>query len=74
MAGKKKGAKSKKGATAGFWERAVPVNDKHYDYDPESDSDGSGKCYVTGNGSGESDVDKGSVTLMSPSRFGPTTT
>ncbi len=55
------------GATAGFWQRGVPVNDPGSAYDPPADADGSGSCYVTGNTTGNSDVDNGSVTLMSPS-------
>ena len=54
------------GATDGFWERADPVNDPTYQYDPPSDSDGSGMCYVTDNASGNSDVDGGAVRLISP--------
>jgi hypothetical protein len=54
------------GATSGAWERGVPVNDPNYPYDPPSDSDGSGSCYLTGNSLGESDVDNGSVSLISP--------
>ena len=54
------------GASSGYWEREVPVNDDDWDYDPVADSDASGKCYLTDNGSGNTDVDGGSVTLTSP--------
>jgi choice-of-anchor B domain-containing protein len=54
------------GATAGQWERGVPVDDPAWDYDPASDSDGSGQCWLTQNQLGNTDVDDGSVTLMSP--------
>ncbi|MFQ5412100.1 MAG: M28 family metallopeptidase, partial [Phycisphaerae bacterium] len=54
------------GATGGFWERGVPVDDPNWAYDPASDSDGSGQCFLTGNQAGNSDVDDGAVLLMSP--------
>jgi cysteine-rich repeat protein len=54
------------GAISGFWERGVPVNDPNWVYDPVSDGDGSGSCYLTGNALGNTDVDNGSVTLISP--------
>ncbi len=54
------------GATAGQWQRGVPVNDASWAYDPASDGDGSGACYLTQNTVGNSDVDGGSVTLLSP--------
>jgi len=57
---------SSAGATTGFWERAVPINDPSWAYDPLADSDGSGSCYLTQNTAGNSDVDNGSVTLTSP--------
>jgi hypothetical protein len=51
------------GATAGDWERGVPVNGSPFD--PRTDADGSGQCYVTGN-QGNENVDNGAVGLMSP--------
>ena len=54
------------GATAGLWQRGIPVNDGSYQYDPAADGDGSGQCYLTQNTLGNSDVDNGSVTLTSP--------
>ncbi len=54
------------GASAGNWERGVPVNDPLWDYDPFSDSDGSGQCFLTMNQIGNTDVDNGAVRLFSP--------
>jgi len=54
------------GATAGFWERGVPVNDPNWSWDPATDADGSGQCYLTQNALGNTDVDNGSVILTSP--------
>jgi choice-of-anchor B domain-containing protein len=54
------------GATAGQWQRGVPVNDPGWAYDPAADGDGSGQCYLTQNAAGNTDVDNGSVLLMSP--------
>jgi murein tripeptide amidase MpaA len=54
------------GATSGFWQRGVPVNDPSWEYDPISDSDGSGQCFVTQNQMGNTDVDDGAVRLTSP--------
>jgi hypothetical protein len=54
------------GASSGFWQRGVPVNDPNWEYDPVSDSDGSGQCYLTQNEYGNTDVDDGSVRLTSP--------
>jgi hypothetical protein len=53
-------------AADGNWERGVPVNDPSWPYDPFSDADGSGQCYLTANRFGDSDVDAGSVRLISP--------
>ena len=54
------------GATTGQWQRGTPVDDPGWQYDPISDSDGSGQCYLTQNELGNTDVDDGSVRLMSP--------
>jgi len=54
------------GATAGFWERGDPVNDSNWAYDPAADGDGSGQCWLTENADGNTDVDGGSVRLVSP--------
>lgn len=54
------------GATSGDWQRGVPVNDANWEYDPIADGDGSGSCWLTQNGSGNTDVDGGSVQLLSP--------
>lgn len=54
------------GATAGQWQRGVPVNDPAWDYDPASDGDGSGSCWLTQNALGNTDVDNGAVQLLSP--------
>ncbi len=53
------------GATNGWWQRGVPVNDPGWQYDPTSDSDGSGQCYLTENVVGNTDVDNGAVLLLS---------
>jgi hypothetical protein len=53
------------GATSGDWQRGVPVNDPGWDYDPTADGDGSGSCWLTENTNGNTDVDNGSVQLMS---------
>jgi len=54
------------GASSGYWERGTPVDDDGWDYDPASDGDGSGQCFLTENQTGNTDVDEGSVTLISP--------
>ena len=55
------------GASSGDWQRGVPVNDSGWDHDPASDGDGSGACYLTQNEAGNTDIDNGSVSLLSPS-------
>jgi murein tripeptide amidase MpaA len=57
---------SVEGATAGGWQRGVPVNDPNWAYDPPADADGSGSCYLTQNAVGNTDVDNGTVLLVSP--------
>ena len=62
------------GATSGDFERAMPINDPGNAFDPLGDSDGSGWAFVTGNSTGNSDVDGGAVQLTSPVfdfTFGP---
>jgi hypothetical protein len=54
------------GASSGFWQRGVPVNDPGWDYDPVTDGDGSGQAYLTQNENGNTDVDDGAVRLISP--------
>ena len=54
------------GASAGDWERGVPVADPAWNYAPAVDADGSGQCWLTGNQMGNSDVDDGAVQLVSP--------
>lgn len=54
------------GASSGAWERGMPINDPNWPYDPAADSDGSGSCYLTENQLGDTDVDGGSVSLISP--------
>lgn len=53
-------------ASTGQWQRGVPVNDAGWTYDPQADGDGSGRCWLTQNGTGNTDVDSGSVVLTSP--------
>lgn len=54
------------GASSGFWQRGVPVDDGGWAYDPSSDGDGSGRAYLTQNQAGNTDVDGGAVRLTSP--------
>jgi hypothetical protein len=54
------------GATSGDWQRGVPVDDPSWAYDPASDGDGSGQCYLTQNEAGNTDVDNGTVRLVTP--------
>lgn len=53
-------------ASSGQWQRGVPVNDLGWGYDPITDGDGSGICFLTQNEMGNTDVDGGSVRLISP--------
>ncbi len=54
------------GATAGQWQRGVPINDPNWAFDPAFDADFGGQCWLTENVPGNSDVDNGAVRLSSP--------
>lgn len=54
------------GATSGFWTRGIPVADPNWTIAPATDSGGDGWCFLTGNYYGNSDVDNGTVKLISP--------
>lgn len=54
------------GATGGFWQRGVPVNDPGWANDPAVDADFGGQCWLTGNTLGDTGVNNGAVRLTSP--------
>lgn len=52
-------------AVSGVWERGIPIGDGSHG-DPATDFNGDGWCCLTGNAAGDSDVDEGATSLISP--------